>query len=50
MAHDDNMPAAGGPEIKTQGEAVIVKPDGAGGFRVVALIKPGRWTAARDRR
>jgi hypothetical protein len=30
MAHDDDMPAAGGPEIKTQGEAVIVKPDGRG--------------------
>jgi hypothetical protein len=45
MAHDDNMPAAGGPEIKTQGEAVIVKPDGKGGFAVVAQIKPGRWAA-----
>lgn len=45
MAHDDNMPAAGGPEIKTQGEAVIVKPDGRGGFTVVAILKPGRWTS-----
>jgi hypothetical protein len=43
MAHDDNMPAAGGPDIKTQGEAVIVKPDGRGGFAVVASIRPGRW-------
>jgi hypothetical protein len=46
MAHDDNMPAAGGPEIKTQGEAVIIKPDGKGDFSVVAQIKPGRWRAA----
>lgn len=38
MAHDDNMPAAGGPEIKTQGEAVIVKTDGRSGFTVVAHI------------
>jgi hypothetical protein len=43
MGHDDNMPAAGGPEIKTQGEAVIVKPDGKGGFTVVAQIKPDAW-------
>jgi hypothetical protein len=46
MAHDDNMPAAGGPEIRTQGEAVILRPDGKGGFGVVALIKPGRWPGA----
>jgi hypothetical protein len=43
MAHDDNMPAAGGPEIKTQGEAVIVKADGRGGFAVVAHIRPSFW-------
>lgn len=50
MAHDDNMPAAGGPEIKTQGEVVIVKPDGKGGFIVVAQIRPGFWRrAARGR-
>lgn len=46
MAHDDNMPAAGGPEIKTQGEVVIVKPDGKGGFIVVAQIRPGFWRRA----
>lgn len=50
MAHDDNMPAAGGPEIKTQGEAIVVKPDGKGGFAVVAAIKPGRWAVAAKRR
>lgn len=44
MAHDDNMPAAGGPEIKTQGEVVIVKPDGKGGFTVIAQVKPGAWS------
>ena len=43
MGHDDNMPAAGGPEIKTQGEAVITKADGKGGFVVIGTIKPGRW-------
>jgi hypothetical protein len=50
MAHDDNLPAAGGPEIKTQGEAVIIRPDGSGGFDVVALIKPARWAGASSRR
>lgn len=50
MAHDDNMPAAGGPEIKTQGEAVIVKPDGKGGFTVVAQVLPGFWRAAAQGR
>jgi hypothetical protein len=50
MAHDDNIPATGGPEIKTQGEAVIIRPDGKGGFDVVALIQPGRWTQATVRR
>jgi hypothetical protein len=49
MAHDDNMPAAGGPEIRTQGEAVIVKPDGRGGFTVVASVLPARWRPASGR-
>ena len=43
MGHDDNMPAAGGPEIKTQGEAVVIKSDDKGGFTVIGTIKPGRW-------
>ncbi|MCA0399788.1 MAG: histidine phosphatase family protein [Proteobacteria bacterium] len=43
MAHDDNMPAVGGPELKAQGDAVIVKPDGKGGFEVVAEVKIGKW-------
>jgi hypothetical protein len=50
VAHDDNLPAAGGPEIKTQGEAVVIKPDGKGGFAVVALIAPGRWSGVAGRR
>ncbi len=45
MAHDDNLPAAGGPEIKVQGEAVILKPLGNGKFDVVAEILPGQWTS-----
>ena len=49
MAHDDNIPAAGGPEIKTQGEVVVIKPDGKGGFVVVAQIKPGYWRKAAGR-
>jgi hypothetical protein len=48
MAHDDNMPATGGPEIRTQGEAVVMKPDGRGGFEVVASIKPHRWANTRE--
>ena len=43
MGHDDNLPAAGGPEIKTQGEAVVIKSVGKGGFTVIGTIKPGRW-------
>ena len=50
MGHDDNMPASGGPEIKVQGEAVIVKPDGKGGFAVVAQIQPWFWRAAAQGR
>lgn len=50
MAHDDNLPAAGGPEIKTQGEAVIVKPDGQGGFAVVAALKPSQWRGLIEQR
>ena len=49
MAHDDNMPAAGGPEIKSQGEAVVIKADGKGGFKVIAQIKPGFWRASLRR-
>jgi hypothetical protein len=50
MGHDDNLPAAGGPEIRTQGEAVIIRPDGRGGFAVVAQIKPERWASAVPQR
>jgi phosphohistidine phosphatase SixA len=50
MGHDDNMPAAGGPEMKTQGEAVIAKPDGKGGFVVVAQVQPWFWRAAAQGR
>jgi hypothetical protein len=50
MAHDDNMPAVGGPEIRTQGEAVIVRPDGKGGYAMVALVKPARWAGTVPRR
>jgi phosphohistidine phosphatase SixA len=50
MGHDDHMPAAGGPEMKTQGEAVITKPDGKGGFTVVAQVQPWFWRAAAQGR
>jgi phosphohistidine phosphatase SixA len=50
MGHDDNMPASGGPDIKTQGEAVITKPDGKGGFIVVAQVQPWFWRAAAQGR
>jgi phosphohistidine phosphatase SixA len=50
MGHDDHMPAAGGPEMKTQGEAVIVRPDGKGGFLVVAQVQPWFWRAAAQGR
>ena len=44
MAHDDNLTAAGGPLLEVQGEAAIIKPDGKGGFVVVARLKPDQWT------
>ncbi len=44
MAHDDNLTAAGGPLLEVQGEAAIIKPDGMGGFAVVARLKPDQWT------
>jgi phosphohistidine phosphatase SixA len=50
MGHDDHMPAAGGPEIRTQGEAVIARPDGKGGFIVVAQVQPWFWRAAAQGR
>ena len=43
MAHDDNLPAAGGPDLPRQGDAVILKPDGGGGFAVVAQLAPDAW-------
>jgi hypothetical protein len=49
MAHDDNMPAAGGPEIPKQGNAVIVRPDGRGGFTVVAQVEAEFWRAMQVR-
>lgn len=45
IAHDDNLPAAGGPDIEVQGEAVIVKPGPRGRFRVVARLLPDAWSA-----
>jgi hypothetical protein len=43
MGHDDNMPAVGGPELKSQGDAVVLRPDGKGGFAVVAEIGVDEW-------
>jgi phosphohistidine phosphatase SixA len=45
MAHDDNLPASGGPEIKQQGEAVVIKPTAGNGFEVVGHIAPKAWYA-----
>ncbi len=49
MAHDDNLTAAGGPLLDSQGEAAIIKPDGSGSFEVVARIKPDQWTLLPSR-
>jgi hypothetical protein len=43
IAHDDNLPAAGGPDVKKQGEAVVLKPTGNGQFTVIGHIKPHQW-------
>jgi hypothetical protein len=44
MAHDDNLTAAGGPLLDIQGEAAIIRPDGKGGFEVIARLKPDQWS------
>jgi phosphohistidine phosphatase SixA len=50
MGHDDNLPATGGPEIKMQGEAVVMRPDGKGGFTVMGHVKPYQWTGLLNKR
>lgn len=45
MAHDDNLPAAGGPDIKQQGEAVLIKPTAGSGFEVIGHVAPKAWYA-----
>jgi hypothetical protein len=49
MAHDDNLTASGGPLLEIQGEAAIAKPDGKGGFEIIARLKPDQWTTLPTR-
>jgi hypothetical protein len=43
FAHDDNLPAVGAPYPETQGEALLFRPNGKGGFALVMQIKPDVW-------
>lgn len=45
VAHDDNLPAAGGPILPRQGFMVALRPDGRGGFGVVGQLTPEAWSA-----
>ncbi len=45
--HDDNLPALGGPELPTQGDGVVIRPDGKGGWKVMAQFKPTSWSSLR---
>jgi hypothetical protein len=45
VAHDDNLPTVGAPYPESQGEALIFKPDGKGGFELKFQVKPDVWDA-----
>jgi hypothetical protein len=52
VSHGFNLWDAEGFHLGTQGEAAIYRPDGKGGYAVVARIVPRQWselpTAARN--
>ena len=49
VGHSYHMINAGGPRPDPQGAAVVLRPDGAGGFTTLALIPPDGWPALARR-
>ncbi|UYN93424.1 MAG: histidine phosphatase family protein [Enhydrobacter sp.] len=47
VSHGNNMLMLTGYHPGTQGEAVIFRPDGKGGYARIASVLPPDWTAAR---
>ena len=43
VGHDDVFDAATGIYPEPQGVAYILKPDGRGGFEIIANVEPGEW-------
>ncbi len=43
VGHDDVFEAATGIYPEPQGTAYILKPDGKGGFEIVANMEPEEW-------
>jgi broad specificity phosphatase PhoE len=47
VSHGNNLRMLTGYYAATQGEAVIFKPDGRGGFTRIASVQPGDWDRAQ---
>ena len=47
ISHGSNLVLLTGYHPDTQGEAVIFRPDGAGGYVRIATLMPRDWTRAR---
>lgn len=47
VSHGNNVLLLTGYHPDVQGEAIIFRPDGAGGFTRIANLFPGDWTRAR---
>jgi phosphohistidine phosphatase SixA len=48
VSHGFNLWDAEGFHLGTQGEAAVYRPDGRGGYRLIARLMPRDWTALRD--
>lgn len=48
VSHGFNLWDAEGFHLGTQGEAAIYRPDGAGGYVLLARLRPDDWTALGD--
>lgn len=44
VSHGFNLWDAEGFHLGTQGEAAIYRPDGAGGYKFLARLRPGEWS------
>jgi phosphohistidine phosphatase SixA len=46
VSHGNNILLLTGEDLRTQGEAVIFRPDGTGGYTRVFSVMPDEWTRA----